>query len=78
MKNLIKHHDKHLKHVFGKDCFDKLSMNYGWSTEDYSITTKIYNIEGYPHYLTTYNIGGRYSYDTGITNPFRIGKQAVK
>ena len=65
MKSLTKHHDKHLKEVFGKDCFQKTRMNYGWSTEDHSITTKIYNKKGY-HYLTTYNIGGRYSYDTGI------------
>ena len=70
MKNLTRHHDKHLKQQFGKDCFDKLKMNYGWCTDDGSITTKIYNPKGYPHYLTTYNIMGRYSYDTGITNPF--------
>ena len=66
MKNLTKHHNKHIKEVYGENCFnDKdFNMNYGWSTDDGSITTKIYNKKGH-QYLTTYFILGKYVYDCG-------------
>jgi len=60
-------HSSHLKKVYGKGIFlDKnFHMNYGWCTDDDSITTKIYLKSG-NEYLTTYYNGGQYLFDSGI------------
>ena len=39
-------------------------MNYGWATDDNSITTKIYKKDG-NEFLTTYQIGKKFVYDSG-------------
>ena len=38
--------------------------SYGWATDDNSITTKIYKKDG-NEFLTTYQIGKKFVYDSG-------------
>jgi len=66
MKKLSNYHTKHLKEVYGDGIFqDKnFAMNYGWCTDDDSITTKIYKKDGH-EYLTTYYNRGQYIFDNG-------------
>ena len=70
MRQLSNHHTKHLKEVYGEGVFDQkpfhatIYMNYGWATDDNSITTKIYKKDG-NEFLTTYQIGKKFVYDSG-------------
>jgi len=59
-------HSGHLKKVYGDGIFlDKnFFMNYGWCSDDDSITTKIYQKSG-SEYLTTYYNRGQYLFDSG-------------
>ena len=59
-------HSNHLKEVYGKGIFlDKnFFMNYGWVTDDDSITTKIYQKSG-SEFLTTFYNRGKYGFENG-------------
>jgi len=66
MSKIAEHHNDHLKEVYGDGIFlDKnFHMNYGWCTDDHSITTKIYK-KGGNEFLTTHQIGRKFVYDSG-------------
>ena len=66
MSKIVEHHNDHLKEVYGDGIFQDKNflMNYGWCTDDYSITTKIYKEKG-NEFLTTYQIGRNFVYDSG-------------
>jgi len=66
MRRLSNYHTKHLKQTYGDDIFEDVNfhMNYGWCTDDDSITTKIYKKSGH-EYLTTYYNRGQYIFDSG-------------
>jgi hypothetical protein len=66
MSSLIKHHNNHLKKVYGERCFQDVPMNYGWCTDDNSITTKIYKPTKLgDEFLTTIQIGRKFVFENG-------------
>ena len=66
MTRIANHHNKHLKEVYGETIFtnENFHMNYGWATDDNSITTKIYK-KGGNEFLTTFYNGSKFVYDSG-------------
>ena len=66
MTRIASHHNKHLKEVYGETIFtdENFRMNYGWATDDNSITTKIYK-KGGNEFLTTFYNGSKFVYDSG-------------
>ena len=66
MSKIVEQHNDHLKEVYGDSIFEDKNffMNYGWCSDDYSITTKIYK-EKRNEFLTTYQIGRKFVYDSG-------------
>lgn len=65
MTKITNYHSKHLKQVYGETIFtdENFFMNYGWATDDNSITTKIYK-KGGNEFLTTFYDGG-YKFECG-------------
>ena len=56
-KELHQAHDKLIKKVYGEDCFERKNfhINYGWSTTDHTICSKVYNKKGNAFVHTAYD-----------------------